>query len=317
MPARPSRPPCTIGCRVLTRPSIISGKPVTSLTSRTGRPASRIALAVPPVDSSSMSRAARALRQVDQAGLVGNGQQRAADLTGEPGGGRRSSRRVRRKAANYKPGPAGASVRSRARRRYRRADQDSRLKPLLRKAGSRVRRARNPRSFLRSVARWMPSIDRGAALVAVAMVQHFGEQRDLQFAQRDLVQVLRLRSRRGLAGSGARNWRHVRAAADACARFGVPMGRSVRRRSSRSPASVPSDGVLQRVTAGRAGDGESSALLRQAPMPWRADRPVQRKSKVNATMPCTRFHDVHRQHRALAAGESCLAWARRRGTRAA
>ena len=30
MPARPSRPPCTIGCRVLTRPSIISGKPVTS-----------------------------------------------------------------------------------------------------------------------------------------------------------------------------------------------------------------------------------------------------------------------------------------------
>ena len=35
----PSRPPCTIGCRVLTRPSIISGKPVRSETSFTGRPA--------------------------------------------------------------------------------------------------------------------------------------------------------------------------------------------------------------------------------------------------------------------------------------
>src|SRR5690606_25904993 len=30
---------------------------------------------------------------------------------------------------------------------------------------------------------------RGAALVAVAVRQHFGEQRDLQFLQRDLVQV--------------------------------------------------------------------------------------------------------------------------------
>ena len=37
----PSRPPWTIGCSVFTRPSIISGKPVRSETSRTSRPASR------------------------------------------------------------------------------------------------------------------------------------------------------------------------------------------------------------------------------------------------------------------------------------
>jgi hypothetical protein len=49
---RASRPPCTLGCRVLTRPSSISGKPVTSATSVTGRPCSASSLAVPPVDSS-------------------------------------------------------------------------------------------------------------------------------------------------------------------------------------------------------------------------------------------------------------------------
>ena len=49
-----SNPPCTFGCSVFTRPSIISGKPVNSDTSRTGRPASAIALAVPPVETSSM-----------------------------------------------------------------------------------------------------------------------------------------------------------------------------------------------------------------------------------------------------------------------
>ena len=39
-----SRPPWTFGCRVLTRPSIISGKPVSSATSLTARPASASAL---------------------------------------------------------------------------------------------------------------------------------------------------------------------------------------------------------------------------------------------------------------------------------
>src|SRR5450830_369101 len=57
---RASRPPCTLGCRVLTRPSSISGKPVWSATSVTGRPASASSLAVPPVDSSLMPSACSA-----------------------------------------------------------------------------------------------------------------------------------------------------------------------------------------------------------------------------------------------------------------
>ena len=60
-PRRPRRPPCTFGCSVLTRPPMISGKPVTSATSVTSRPASRSAVAVPPVDSSWTRRAARRL----------------------------------------------------------------------------------------------------------------------------------------------------------------------------------------------------------------------------------------------------------------
>src|ERR1019366_4636050 len=47
---RASSPPCTLGCSVLTRPSIISGKWVISETSLTASPASRSALAVPPVE---------------------------------------------------------------------------------------------------------------------------------------------------------------------------------------------------------------------------------------------------------------------------
>ena len=42
-----------LGWSVFTRPSIISGKPVSSETSRTASPASRSALAVPPVETSS------------------------------------------------------------------------------------------------------------------------------------------------------------------------------------------------------------------------------------------------------------------------
>ncbi len=48
---RQSNPPCTLGCRVFTRPSIISGNPVWSLTSVTGISSSRSNLAVPPVES--------------------------------------------------------------------------------------------------------------------------------------------------------------------------------------------------------------------------------------------------------------------------
>lgn len=56
----PSRPPCTIGCRVFTRPSIISGKPVRSETSFTAVPAPSIAARVPPVETSSTPAAASA-----------------------------------------------------------------------------------------------------------------------------------------------------------------------------------------------------------------------------------------------------------------
>src|ERR1035441_1178621 len=52
-------PPAMVGCRVLTRPSSISGNPVTSLTSATGMPASRSRRAVPPVEISSAPMAAR------------------------------------------------------------------------------------------------------------------------------------------------------------------------------------------------------------------------------------------------------------------
>ena len=52
------RAPC--GCSVLTRPSIISGNPVTSEMPMTGSPAAASALAVPPVDTSSKPRPARA-----------------------------------------------------------------------------------------------------------------------------------------------------------------------------------------------------------------------------------------------------------------
>jgi len=45
-------PPWIFGWRVFTRPSIISGNPVTSATLVTGRPAAAIAVAVPPVEMS-------------------------------------------------------------------------------------------------------------------------------------------------------------------------------------------------------------------------------------------------------------------------
>src|SRR5687767_8492224 len=55
---RASRPPWIVGCKVLTRPSSISGKPVWSATSVTASPASASSWAVPPVDSSPMPSAA-------------------------------------------------------------------------------------------------------------------------------------------------------------------------------------------------------------------------------------------------------------------
>src|SRR5580765_6056764 len=52
-------PPWIFGCSVLTRPSIISGKPVTVDTLVTASPASLRARAVPPVETRSKPRAAR------------------------------------------------------------------------------------------------------------------------------------------------------------------------------------------------------------------------------------------------------------------
>src|SRR5579862_7368898 len=53
-----SNPPWTLGCRVFTRPSSISGNPVKSETSLTFRQFSRSNFAVPPVESSSTCSAA-------------------------------------------------------------------------------------------------------------------------------------------------------------------------------------------------------------------------------------------------------------------
>src|SRR5688572_24466024 len=56
---RANSPPWTPGCSVFTRPSSISGNPVTSATSCTLSPASRSAFAVPPVEMRSQSRSTR------------------------------------------------------------------------------------------------------------------------------------------------------------------------------------------------------------------------------------------------------------------
>ena len=52
-------PACTFGCRVLTRPSRHSGKPVSSSTLVTGRPRSAISFADPPVETSSTPASCR------------------------------------------------------------------------------------------------------------------------------------------------------------------------------------------------------------------------------------------------------------------
>ena len=57
---RARMPPCTAGCSVFTRPSSISGTPVTSETLVTGTAAAARARAVPPVDTDVVSRAASA-----------------------------------------------------------------------------------------------------------------------------------------------------------------------------------------------------------------------------------------------------------------
>ena len=72
VPRTASNPPCTRGCSVFTRPSIISGKPVNSETSATARPAAFSAAAVPPVETISMPRALKGGRERNETGLVGD-----------------------------------------------------------------------------------------------------------------------------------------------------------------------------------------------------------------------------------------------------
>src|ERR1051326_5024349 len=55
---RASSPPWIAGCNVLTRPSSISGNPVTAVTSVTGSPTSARARAAPAVETSATPRAA-------------------------------------------------------------------------------------------------------------------------------------------------------------------------------------------------------------------------------------------------------------------
>ena len=70
-------PPWIFGCSVTTRWSSISGEPVTSSTVVTGSPASAIARAVPPLETSSTPSSCRPGREVHQARLVVHRQQRA------------------------------------------------------------------------------------------------------------------------------------------------------------------------------------------------------------------------------------------------
>ncbi len=71
-----SKPAWIRGCNVFTRPSSISGNPVTDATSVTGRPASRSVRAVPPVDTSSIAAGDEAAAQVRQPALVRDREER-------------------------------------------------------------------------------------------------------------------------------------------------------------------------------------------------------------------------------------------------
>ena len=71
-------PAWTRGWSVFTRPSSISGKPVTAATSVTGRPASRRARAVPPVLTSSQPRTTSPRPRSTRPRLVVDGEERAA-----------------------------------------------------------------------------------------------------------------------------------------------------------------------------------------------------------------------------------------------
>ena len=68
-------PPWTFGWSVTTRWPRMAGKPVSSATSVTARPASRSALAVPPLEMRSQPEPAELAGELDDAGLVVDGEQ--------------------------------------------------------------------------------------------------------------------------------------------------------------------------------------------------------------------------------------------------
>ena len=72
-------PACTRGCRVLTRPSRHSGKPVSSSTLVTGTPAAAIRAGGGAGGDELDARLVQAAREVLQPGLVVDADQRAAD----------------------------------------------------------------------------------------------------------------------------------------------------------------------------------------------------------------------------------------------
>ena len=101
-------PPWTRGWSVFTRPSSISGKPVTAATSVTGRPASRSARAVPPVETSSKPRATRPAAKAARPGLVGDRQQRPARRRASPPRRRPASIVTRRPSTASAPASSSA-----------------------------------------------------------------------------------------------------------------------------------------------------------------------------------------------------------------
>ena len=69
-----------MGCSVFTRPSSISGKPVSSEMSLTAMPESRSSLAVPPVETELDPQAGELAGEVGQAGFVGDAEDGAVDF---------------------------------------------------------------------------------------------------------------------------------------------------------------------------------------------------------------------------------------------
>src|SRR5215510_8878582 len=187
VPRRPRRPPCTFGCSVLTRPSMISGKPVSVDTSVTGTPAWRSAAAVPPVETSAMPSASRPCAKSTRPVL-------SETLS--------SARRTGTRVASNMEGPqaetadytdAGGS------RRHRRPMSSEREKRPGAGAGPADSFSRRRRTCLVGEAVLMQllaqrrAIDaergRGLALVAAVPGHHFAEQRRFDFVQHERVQA--------------------------------------------------------------------------------------------------------------------------------